>query len=64
MVTKGDSGRVGKEINEEFVINIYTLLNIKQLNNKFPQYSTGNYIQYPVITHNGKEYEKECICLG
>ena len=24
-------------------------------------YSTGNYIQYPVINHNGKEDEKECI---
>ena len=24
-------------------------------------YSTENYIQYPVINHNGKEYEKECI---
>ena len=24
-------------------------------------YSTGNYIQYPVINHNGKETEKECI---
>ena len=24
-------------------------------------YSTGNYIQYPVINHNGKEYEKEYI---
>ena len=22
---------------------------------------TGNYIQYPVISHNGKEYEKEYI---
>ena len=22
---------------------------------------TGNYIQYSVINHNGKEYEKECI---
>ena len=21
-------------------------------------YVTGNYIQYPVINHNGKEYEK------
>ena len=27
------------------------------------QYSTGNYIQYPVINHNGKEYEKECIYM-
>ena len=24
-------------------------------------YSTGNYIQYPVKNHNGKEYEKEYI---
>ena len=22
---------------------------------------TGNYMQSPVINHNGKEYEKECI---
>ena len=22
-----------------------------------------NYIQYPVINHNGKEYEKECIYM-
>ena len=22
-----------------------------------------NYIQYPVINHNGKEYEKECIYI-
>jgi len=28
-------------------------------------YSTGNYIQYPVINHrkNGKEYEKGYICM-
>ena len=26
-----------------------------------PMYSTGTCIQYPVINHNGKEYEKECI---
>ena len=24
-------------------------------------HSTGNYIQYPVINHNGKEYEKERV---
>ena len=23
-------------------------------------YSTGNYIQYPVVNHNGKEYFKNC----
>ena len=26
-------------------------------------YSTGNYIQYSVTNHNGKEYEKEYICI-
>ena len=26
-------------------------------------YSTGNYIQYPVINYNGKEYEKESMCV-
>ena len=30
-------------------------------NKKVWLYSTGNYIQYPVINHNGKEYEKERI---
>ena len=28
------------------------------INNKVLLYRTGNYIQYPVINHNGKEYEK------
>ena len=32
--------------------------------NKFLLYSTGNYIQYPVITYNGKEYEKEYIYIN
>ena len=31
--------------------------------NKVLLYSMGNYIQYPVINHNGKEYEKECIYI-
>ena len=30
-------------------------------NNEVLLYSSGNYIQYPVINHNGKEYEKACI---
>ena len=36
-------GRGG--INWEFGINIYTLVYIKQMNNKELLYSTGNYIQ-------------------
>ena len=35
---------------------------IKCINNKDLLYSTGNYIQYPMINHNGK-YEKEYIYL-
>ena len=33
------------------------------INNKVLLYKTGNYIQYPVINHNGKEYEKQCVCV-
>ena len=34
------------------------LLYIGWINNKVLLYSTGHYIQYPVINHNGKEYKK------
>ena len=33
----------------------------KQLIYKIQLYSTGNHIQYPVINHNRKVYEKEYI---
>ena len=36
---------------------------ISCINNNVLQYSTGNYIQYSVTNHNGKEYEKEYICI-
>ena len=39
------------------------LLYIGWINKKVLLYSTGNYIQYPVINHDGKEYGKECICM-
>ena len=39
------------------------LLYRERVNNKVLMYSTGNYSQYPVINHNGKEYEKECIYI-
>ena len=31
------------------------------INSKVLLYSIGNNTQYPVINHNGEEYEKECI---
>ena len=37
------------------------LLYMEWINSKVLVYSTGNYTQYPVISHNGKEYEKECV---
>ena len=32
------------------------------INSKVLLYSTGNYIQYPVINHHGKEFEKN-VCI-
>ena len=54
----GESGG-GKDW--EFGISRRKLLYIGWINNKALLYSTGNYIQYPVINHNGKEYKKEYI---
>ena len=51
---------VGRE-EWEFGINRGKPLYIRRINNKVLLYSTGDYIQYPVINHNGKEYEKEYI---
>ena len=51
----------GGETNQEFEINRYTLLYIKQVNKKDLLYSTGNSTQYPVITYNGKESEKDYV---
>ena len=42
----------------EFGISRCKLLYTEWINNKVLLYSTRNYIQYPVINHNGKEYEK------
>ena len=54
-VAKG-KGRRG--INLMSGINVYTLLFIKQINNKGLLYSTGRYIQYLIITYNAKKSEK------
>ena len=55
MVTKGERG--GGGINQEYGINIYTQVYIKQINNNNSLYSLGNKIQYLVITYSGKELE-------
>ena len=48
----------GGGMNWEFGVSRCKLVYTEWINNKVLLYSTG---QYPVINHNGKEYEKECI---
>ena len=48
----------------EFGIGRCKLLHLEWINNKVLMYSTGNYIKYPVINHNGKEYKRRMsICV-
>ena len=46
----------GGGIEWEFGVSRCKLLYIEWINNKALLYSIGNYIQYPVINHNEKEY--------
>ena len=45
----------------DFGIGRKTLLHLEWINNKVLMYSTGNYIEYPKINHNGKEYFKKNV---
>ena len=54
--TKRSIFGVGGELSWEFGISRCKLLYVDWINNKILLYSTGNYIQYPVINYNGKEY--------
>ena len=53
MVTRGSG--VGKVINWETGIDIYTLLHIKQITNKDLLYSSGNSTQHSAMTYMRKE---------
>ena len=53
----------GGVVDWEFGVSRCKLLYTEWINNKILLYSTGNYIQYPEINHNGREYEKECMCI-
>ena len=52
MVAKGESGEEG--LDWEFGISRCQLLYLEWINDKVLLYSTGNYIQYPVINHMEK----------
>ena len=55
-------GGGGERLDWEFGISRCKLVYIEWINKVLP-YSTRNYIQYLVISHNGKEYEKEYIYI-
>ena len=59
MVVKGLGGRGGMDW--ELGIGRCRLGQTEWINNKVLLYSTGDYIQYPVKKHNGKEHGKECM---
>ena len=59
VISEGKEREKGTKEIFEFEIKINTLLYLRYINNNDLLYSTGNYIQYLVITYNGKEPEKE-----
>ena len=54
MVAKAEDG--GRDVGWEFGTIRCKLLHKDWINNKVLLYSTGSYIQYPVINDNGKIY--------
>jgi len=53
----GCQGRRGRgRMDWEFGVSRHKLLYIEWIDNKVLLYSTGNYIQHPVINHNGKAH--------
>ena len=61
VVAKGVGG--GRGMEWEFGISRCKLVYREWIDNKVLLYSTGNYIQSPVINHNGKECETIYIYL-
>ena len=62
--TCGYQGGGGRGKDWEFGVSRCKLLHLEWINNKVLLSSTGNYIQYPRINHNGKEYHKgRFICV-
>jgi len=58
-------GRGGEGEREwEFPKSRCKLLYTEWIHHKVLLYRTGSYVQYPVINHNGKEYEKEYIYVN
>ena len=63
MVAKAGWRELGRGKDWEFGIRRCKLLYLGWIRSNVLLYSTGIYIQYLVINHNGKEYEKEGIYI-
>ena len=61
VVVKGVTGwrgqKAGRGMDWAFGVTRCKLLHLEWINNKVLLYITGNYIQFPVINRNGKEYK-------
>ena len=53
----------GRGVDWEFGVSKCKLLYIRWTGNKVLLYRVGDYIQYPMINHNGKEYERKCLYM-
>ena len=58
LVVAKEEGGGGERMDWEFGISRCKLLYIEWINNKVLVCNTGNYIQYPVISHNRKDMKK------
>ena len=61
LVVAKREGEQGED--RQFGVSRYKLLYMEWINNKVLLYSTGNYIQYPVLNHSGKERKKGCMSV-
>ena len=63
VVAKGEG--VGRRMEWEVGVSRCKLLYVEWINNNVLLYRTENYMQYPMISHNGKEYlnKNVYICI-
>ena len=61
MVAKGEG--VGEGMEWEVGVSRCKLLYREWIHNRVLLQSTGNFIQYPAVNHNGTDYKKEYIYM-
>ena len=61
VVAKGEG--LGEGMEWEVEVSRCELLCLERINNKVLLYSTENYIQYSIINHNGREFQKQNVYI-